>query len=414
MRRIFQKYFRSTNDIRLPQDSVRVVIVDDSIQYRKILGKLLDDHPRIDVIGEAINGIEALDLIWKEKPDVILMDFEMPLMDGMTALQHLMIHIPTPTIMFSRLTQEGTARCFDALKNGAVDFFGKDNLLDMSSDDKLKEELVGRVLAASQISMNAVEPAFPKNPLKSEKRIKVKTLVFCEECGAKEELTLWENEDQGGVICSTCGEHISLEQRNKFRRANCLSIIVAGEGAYINLLKLVPRLHQDMNGTLLIIIDGSVEHVDAFTQYLDAISTVNIVRIKDDLSIQGGNCYVGCDTENIYLKPFSADYSLKCGKEDEVDSSPLDKTIGSIAEVFKERAAAVFLSGRKHQGEQGVAKLLGNNGTVLALNPKKCLNKDMSQHIIEKFNVVTAADEYKLAEIIGKIHYHYRDTIVTA
>ena len=95
---------------------IRVIIVNDSIWYRTTLKELLETHESISVVGEAVNGIEALELILKLKPDVILMDLEMPLMDGMTALQHLMIHIPTPTLMFSRLTREGTARCFDALK----------------------------------------------------------------------------------------------------------------------------------------------------------------------------------------------------------------------------------------------------------------------------------------------------------
>jgi len=396
------------------RDHVRVVIVDDSIQYRTILSRLLSGHRQIEVVGEAVNGIEALELILQVKPDVILMDFEMPLMDGMTALQHLMIHIPTPTIMFSRITQAGTARCFDALKNGAVDFFCKDNFHTTASDSFLREELTEKVICASEVTIGAVEPIFGKLPTEDGNKSRVKTLVFCEECGSKEELVIRENKDQGGVLCTTCGEYISLEQRNKYRRANCLSIIVAGEGAFINLLKLVPQLRQDMNGAIFVIIDGTVEHVDAFAQYLDEISTVNVVRIRDGLSIQGGNCYVGCDNENIYLKPFSADYSLKCSESTEMADFPVDKTIHSIATIFKERTTAIFLSGKERQGDFGLVKLLENNGTIVVLNPAKCLNKLMGKNILNKFNAITAKDEDALARIIGKIHLHYRDTIVTA
>jgi len=396
------------------KEMIRVVIVDDSAQYRKILSTLLNQHPRLSVIGEAVNGIEALDLILRVEPDVILMDLEMPLLDGMTALQHLMIHIPTPTIMFSRLTAEGTARCFDALKNGAVDFFSKDTLQNISHQKPLQRQLIDKVLSAAEVSMGAIEPVFPPNALKNEQRRKVKSLVFCEECGSKEEALLWENEDQGGVICTACGEYISLMERNKYRRANCLSVIVAGEGAFSNLLKLVPHLRQDMNGAVLIVIDGNVEHVDAFTQYLDEISTVNIVRVTDGLSIQGGNCYVGCDTENIYFKPFSADYSLKCQKTRRGPSSPVDYTIASVGEVFRERAAVIFLSGSKWQGEKGLKELIENNGTVAVLNPSKCLKKEMTNNISNHYEVVMVQDENTLAAMIGKIHSHYRDTIVTA
>ncbi len=393
---------------------IRVVIADDAIQYRAILTRLLHSEPRITIIGEAVNGIQALELIWDLKPDVILMDFEMPVMDGMTALQHLMIHVPTPTIIFSRLTREGTARCFDALKNGAVDFFCKDTLHTATTDDFLKRRLIEKVICAAEMSITAVEPVFPRPPVKHLSKSTVKTLVFCEECGSKEELILRENEDQGGVICTRCGEYVSLEQRNKYRRANCLSVIVGGEGAYCNLLKLVPYLRQDMNGAILIVIDGTVEHVDAFTQYLDAISTINIVRIRDGLTIQGGNCYIGCDNENIHLKPYSAEYSLRCSVGSNRDFFPVDRTIRSIADVFKERAAVIFLSGKKRQGEAGLVRLKDNNGNLILLEPSRCLHANMVTNIQKECNAVIAHNEDNLSEILSKIHIHYRDTIVMA
>ncbi|MEE4241531.1 MAG: chemotaxis protein CheB [Desulfopila sp.] len=394
--------------------NIRVVIADDAIQYRAILSRLLHAEPRIQIVGEAVNGIEALELIWESKPDVVLMDFEMPIMDGMTALQHLMIHVPTPTIMFSRLTREGTARCFDALKNGAVDFFCKDTLHAANSDSFLHRSLIEKVICASQISIAALEPVFPRSPLKHSSKSTIKTLVFCEECGSKEELILRENEDQGGVICTRCGEYVSLEQRNKYRRANCLSIIVGGAGAYSNLLKIVPSLRQDINGAVLIVIDGSVEHVDAFAEYLDAISTINIVRIRDGLSIQGGNCYIGCDNENIHLKPYSAEYSLRCSVDSNREIFPVEKTVRSIANVFKERATLIFISGKKTQGEAGLITLKENNGNLIVLERSRCLYKTMVDNIQGKFTPLVARDEDNLTKILSKIHAHYRDTIVMA
>jgi two-component system chemotaxis response regulator CheB len=107
---------------------ISVLIADDSLVFRRYLRDIFENTIGIEIVGEARNGIEALELVLKQSPDVLLLDLEMPVMDGMTALQHLMIHCPTPTIMFSSLTSEGTARCFDTLKNGAVDFVCKDVL----------------------------------------------------------------------------------------------------------------------------------------------------------------------------------------------------------------------------------------------------------------------------------------------
>ncbi|MGB5230327.1 MAG: response regulator, partial [Desulfoprunum sp.] len=77
---------------------ITVLIADDSLVFRRFLRDIFENTIDIEIIGEARDGIEALELVLKQTPDVILMDLEMPVMDGMTALQHLMIHCPTPII----------------------------------------------------------------------------------------------------------------------------------------------------------------------------------------------------------------------------------------------------------------------------------------------------------------------------
>ncbi len=398
-----------------PQDDVvNVIIVDDSLAFRWTLRNLLADSSLIAVAGEASNGIEALELIIKAEPDVILMDFEMPLMDGMTALQHLMIHTPTPTIMFSRLTKEGTARCFDALKNGAVDFFCKDNLCPGKIAGAMRDEIIEKIICASSVEVKAVEPMFVNEPKKDIELSQSKQLVFCEECGSKKEIGHYKEGDKGNIICNKCGEHMVLEQGSKYIRTSFMSIIAAGEGAYINLLKLIPHIPSGINGSLLILIDGTVEHVDAFTDYLDAISTVNVIRIQDGLSIEGGNCYVGCDNECIFLKPYSAHYTLKFSKEYYSDIRPMDMTIKSIAKVLKNRTAAIFLSGEECEGDIGVEVIHENQGSTMVLDPKQCLYKVMGQNIIDKYPTDIIADEEDLAKKIIDMHFRFKDMVVTA
>lgn len=393
---------------------IRVLIVDDSIRYRAIIKNVLEKHEMIMVVGEAVNGIEALELILRFKPDVIVMDLEMPLMDGMTALQHLMIHIPTPTLMFSKLTQEGTARCFDALKHGAVDFFCKDSLHLKEPDDDTEQKIREKVICASKVMVKAVEPIISKAISKEVRKQFVRSLVFCEECGSREEIPIRENEDQGGVICSHCREFISLEQRNKYRRANFISIIIAGEGSFINLLKLIPALRQDMNGAILVLIDNAVDHVDEFTKYLDNISTMNVVRVTEDINLQGGNCYIGSAKEGIYLKPYSANHTLKCSAKFGDEAYSLDDTIQTVTNVFKEKSSVIFLSGKIMQGDKGTRKLLKNRGNTVVLEPERCIHKEMGLHIIRLFGATTVYDEMELAKLISDTHLRYRDTIITA
>ena len=104
---------------------VKLLIVDDSPFTRRTLARRLEAEGAIDVIGHASNGIEALDQVKRLRPDVVTMDVEMPRMDGLAALERLMIENPTPVVMLSSLTGEGTAETLRALELGAVDFFSQ-------------------------------------------------------------------------------------------------------------------------------------------------------------------------------------------------------------------------------------------------------------------------------------------------
>ncbi|MCI5211198.1 MAG: response regulator, partial [Candidatus Electrothrix sp. ATG2] len=104
------------------EQKINLFIVDDSRMMRKVIANIFNDNPVVEVIGEAENGEEALQLIPQLKPDVVTLDVEMPVMDGLTTIKHLMIQAPTPTVMLSSMTVEGADVTFDALKYGAVDF----------------------------------------------------------------------------------------------------------------------------------------------------------------------------------------------------------------------------------------------------------------------------------------------------
>ena len=104
---------------------VTVLVVDDSSFFRRRVVEILRDVDEIKVVGTASNGQEAIDKNKKLAPDVITMDYEMPLMDGITAIKHIMIDKPTAILMFSSLTFEGARVTLDALEAGALDFLPK-------------------------------------------------------------------------------------------------------------------------------------------------------------------------------------------------------------------------------------------------------------------------------------------------
>jgi two-component system chemotaxis response regulator CheB len=104
---------------------IRVLLVDDSAFIRYTVTKYLETDPDIKIVGSARDGLEALSQIPKLKPDVVVLDVEMPRMDGLTALKRIMVECPTPVVMLSALTQRGARTTIQALMRGALDFVTK-------------------------------------------------------------------------------------------------------------------------------------------------------------------------------------------------------------------------------------------------------------------------------------------------
>lgn len=143
--------------------TVSVLVVDDSGFFRKRLTEILTASGQIKVVGAATNGREGVELAAKLRPDVITMDYEMPVMDGISAVREIMKQQPTPVLMFSSLTYEGARVTLDALEAGAVDFLPK-NFEEIARDSsQLQKILIERVLDVAA-SRPGAKPAPPPAP----------------------------------------------------------------------------------------------------------------------------------------------------------------------------------------------------------------------------------------------------------
>lgn len=105
--------------------SIGVLIVDDSVFFRKALRDLIEKDSRLRIVGEAVNGRDAILKACQLKPDVITMDVEMPIMDGISAVREIMKRCPTAIMMISSLTRSGAEATLEALDAGAMDFYAK-------------------------------------------------------------------------------------------------------------------------------------------------------------------------------------------------------------------------------------------------------------------------------------------------
>jgi two-component system chemotaxis response regulator CheB len=391
---------------------ISVLIVDDSLVFRRFLRDILEECQGFTIIGEAQNGIEALDMVLKTDPSVILLDLEMPLMDGMTALQHLMIHRPTPTIMFSSLTEEGTARCFDTIKNGALDFICKDFIFQKNSLQTQKKVLLDKVRKAAAFKVRAREPFFSSaTPFVAKVDEEECRVVFCEECGHREVISQKKSQQIRTLTCSQCGDtiEIGVAPQTQFRRNTFISVIGGGEGSFFNLLEIVPRLDPEMGGAVIAVIHQETEHINCFTEYLAAMSAMKVVRAREGVNIEGGNCYITSGHDYMHLKPFSAQLTLQRMQKAVANYGPLDILLASVSTIYKKRAAGIILSGGECDGDNGMTVLVKNGGTPIVLDGSECYSKGMGRNILSKCAIPATYDTEHVLEKMRTLHHQAKD-----
>ena len=127
--------------------ALRVVVVDDSGFFRRRIVEILNADVGIEVVGTASNGLEAIDVVKRLTPDVVTMDIEMPVMDGISAVRRIMAESPRPVLMFSTLTTEGAKATLDALDAGAMDFLPK-RFSEMAKDEDSAKIMLRRRVRA--------------------------------------------------------------------------------------------------------------------------------------------------------------------------------------------------------------------------------------------------------------------------
>jgi two-component system, chemotaxis family, protein-glutamate methylesterase/glutaminase len=396
-----------------PSSPIKLLIADDSWVFRRILRDIFKKLQHIQIIDDAANGIEALERIIKYRPDVLILDMEMPIMDGITTLQHLMIHTPTPTIIFSSLSQNGTARSFDALKYGAVDFVAKSSFFkgsDMAADNEL---IIKKVNQASCVSVKSIDPmqsVIDRCEVHDEQQI-----VFCEDCGARNIVDMQIYLTQGSVQCSHCSDELKLSTYERFRRLSSVVVIGSGEGGYGNLLRIIPSLCPEMGGAVIIIIHDEPDNVSSFVDYLGSISAMPVVRGQDGLTVEGGSCFVFSGSERVTLSPYSGNYTVRVTNDPMSMKQPaLNTILTSLAPLLKERVAGILLSGSENDGVKGMEAIRKHHGTVVALELNRCLCKEMSEKLIRKCSGTIVADELGIVELIKTMERQNRKHVVTA
>jgi two-component system chemotaxis response regulator CheB len=345
----------------LMADRIKLLVVDDSEFMRRAIRRVFETSEQLQVVGEACNGVEALESLHRLQPDVVTLDVHMPVMDGVSTLKRIMIQDPKPTVMLSNLTLEGAKVTFDTLKYGAVDFIPKpSNMGDLDAHDQ-QRDIIHRIELAARVQIESV------------RYLRTRTAVP-------------PPTPPNGHPC----RH--------------LVAMGAGEGGYGALLKIIPQLKADTPAAFLGVIYADAPYVDAFVDYLNHCSAVHVKRAVDGDRITAGVCYLASGREYLTVQGTPDQPKLL------VNPAPFENHKGainmmmiSVAECFAQQAVALILTGSGTDGVEGIGEVLRYGGRIMVQSPGSCLHKEMVQSVLNRHRVSDVVTDGVIATAVNEI-----------
>jgi len=316
---------------------VRVMLVDDSATIRGLLTRVFEEEPAIEIVGSFMNGEIAVNKVGKIKPDIIILDVEMPVMDGLTALPKILRESPSSkVIMFSTLTERGAAVSLKALSLGAVECLVKPST--NMQQDEFKHLLIGTVMGLARPSNDMPPPA-----VSQEKATPAATpqtaptaipLRKDEQPHTKPEVLL---------IGSSTGGPQAL-----------FTVLKALGSADMPIL-----ITQHMPAKFTTLLAGQISNQ----------TTIEAIEGEQDMIIENGKAYVAPGGFHMTFK--RGDDSLV--RIDLLDTPPVnyckpavDPMFESAAEIYKGKALGVILTGMGSDGLHGSRKLIETGGRLIA------------------------------------------------
>jgi len=333
--------------------AVSVLIVDDSGFFRRRLGEMINSCEGMEVIGAASNGREAIDMTLKLKPDVITMDYEMPVMDGITAVRRIMEKCPTPILMFSSLTYEGARVTLDALEAGAVDYLPK-NFDDISKNSAvLKQTLANRINTVSQVKKGsglsqAVASRAPIGRAEQPPKPAV---------SARSSAT---TRPAGAATRSPAPAGRPARARVK---PYSLVAIGTSTGGPVALQKVLTQLPASYSLPIVLVQHMPSTFTAAFAERLNSLCKISVAEAKDGDLLRPGVALLAPGGKQLMISK-GGKVKVLAGDERLNYKPSVDITFGSAANAYSDRVLAVVLTGMGSDGCEG-ARLLKQKGSTV-------------------------------------------------
>lgn len=329
---------------------IKVLLVDDSAVVRQVLMGILNGEPDIEVTGAASDPIFAMDKLARDWPDVIVLDVEMPRMDGITFLKKIMAERPTPVVICSSLTERGAETSLQAMAAGAVEIITKPKVGLKSFLQDSAAELVNAVRAASHAN--------------------VRRLVRAE---------MKQTRDNAPAAHSEA--HSSQAMAQTTERLVAIGTSTGGTQALESILVTLPRVCPG-----IVIVQHMPEKFTAsFAERLNQLSHIEVREAKNNDRVMPGLALIAPGGKHMSLKRSGAFYHV------EVVDGPLinrhrpsvDVLFRSVAKFAGRNAIGIIMTGMGDDGARGLLEMRNAGARTVAQDEASCVVFGMPKEAIQ-------------------------------
>lgn len=343
---------------------ISVVVVDDSAFMRKALSTMLEKDPEIRVVATARDGEEGLQVIRQHNPDVVTLDIEMPRMDGLTTLRHIMMEMPRPVLMVSSLTTEGAEATLKALELGAVDFIPK-QLSKVSLDIvRIENDLREKVKEVSKRRMLRTPRPVRPAPTASAPA---------------------QTAQVASAAPATAPSRPAMPATRASRPVRDVVAIGVSTGGPPAVQKVLSQLPADFPASILIAQHMPAAFTGPFAKRLDGVCAISVKEAESGEKLKPGTAYIAPGGKHLRVEQRVSHMEVVVTTDpaEALYKPSANVLIESVGQSMGRRALGVILTGMGSDGMEGMKVLKQKGGRSIAQSDATCVVYGMPKAIVD-------------------------------
>lgn len=303
---------------------VRVLVIEDSFLMRRIISDIVNSDPELEVIGRARDGDEAVAKVMELSPDVITLDVNLPLRDGIDVLTEIMQKKPTRVIMLSAYTRSGASATMRALELGAVDFIAKPSGEISLGLDKLRSEIVAKIKLAAKVDLEKYLSSF----------------------------------------APPVAEAPVLPRPAGIKKCVVIGASTGGPKAVLDIMKDIP---ETIPACFLVVQHMPKGFTSSFAERISWQSAIKAKEAEQEDVLAAGRLFVAPAGYHMVLEHLNGRVVLRLTIDPPVNfvRPSIDVTMLSAAEIFGKDTIGVILTGMGKDGLEGVRKIKEKGGNII-------------------------------------------------